>query len=85
MLWEDINAKPLLDRTVAYVRIHGTDRSYHCAHSCVLFHLQNISDFLKLRRLIHILNVDTDSCHVSIWDPKVWVWMCVLDLDLKKV
>lgn len=85
-MWDDINAKPLLDRTAAYVRIHSADRSYHSAHSRVLFHLQNIADFLKLRGLIHILNTDPDGRHVfSVHAQKAWVWMCVLDLDLKRV
>lgn len=78
--------KPLPNRTAAYVRIHGTDRSYHCAHSRVLFNLQNIADFIKLWGLIHILNADPDSCHVlSVQAQKAWVWMRVLDLDLKQV
>lgn len=85
-MWDDINAKPLLDRTTAYVRIHSADRSYHGAHSRILFHLQNIADFFKLRGLIHILNTDPDGCHVfSVHAQKARVWMCVLDLDLKRV
>ncbi len=85
-MWDDINAKPLLDRTAAYVRIHSADRSYHGAHSHVLFHLQNIADFLKLRGLIHILNTNPDGRHVfSVHAQKALVWMCVLDLYLKRV
>lgn len=86
MCRDDVNSRSLLDRAALYVRVHGTDRPNDGSHNCVLFHLENITGFFKLRGLVHIFNADPDCGHVFIVQTqKAGVRMRVLHLDLKRV